>query len=462
MAKPKVMYKCEACEHKTPIQYGICPNCGGIQTLKEETVESGVTKNARSIKSNFSSAKKFNEIISSEEYRIKTNMLEFDRVYGDGIVSDSVNTLAAVAGAGKTTLLLEAAHSLAMQGHPVLYASAEESEVQLKRKCERLFGATTSQNLHLLATRFIENALEEAGKIKAKMIIIDSNKAFSTLDEVASGSRPGSPTQMLVCTDKVIDYCKNPKHPTIGFIISQFTKDEKMAGPEEFKHAVDSCAYLDYDEGEEIRILRTEKNRFNELENGIFIMGEKGLISVDNPSEYFTTERADNDLVPGVAKTVIKEGSRAIVAEVEALATRSYTSYPTRIASCLKRDNLNILISIITECMGISMFDYDIIINTTGGLKLSTKSSDLAIIMSILSQTTKGKKAIPNDSVFLAEVGLTGELKKVQGIERRIKELDRMGYKKVYVAKNNVDNKKQFSSIEVIECKNINEVWSKI
>lgn len=460
MAKPKKKYVCSNCGYTTSQWIGKCPGCHSFSTLEEQEEEI-VSAGSGLRKTNFSKAKSFSEIECNQEYRIVTGIKEFDRVYGDGIVSDSVNAIAAPPGAGKTTLLLEAAVAVARQGHNVLYASAEESEAQLKKKCERLFDSVP-EALKILSTKIIENAIEEAERLKVKMLIIDSNKAFMTLDAAAAGSRAGSPSQMLVCTDKILDFCKNPARPCVGFIISQFTKDEKMAGPEEFKHAVDSSAYLDYTDGEELRILRTEKNRFNELENGIFMMCEKGVISVDNPNEYFVTERGKGEEVPGVALTVIKEGSRPLVAEIECLTTRTYTPYPSRIATCLRRDNINILLSIITEIIGIDMNTYDVIINTTNGLRLIDKSTDLAVIMCILSSVNREKKTIPNDTVFLAEVGLTGELKKVQGIERCIKELDRMGYKRVFIAKNNLNEKKKFENIEVIECKNIKEVFSKI
>jgi len=461
MAKPKKTYKCKECGYQTSTWMGKCPGCHQFNTLEEVEEERIFTSSNSNGRYKFTKAKSFKEIECNKEYRIVTGIKEFDRVYGDGIVSDSVNTIAAPPGAGKTTLLLEVAVAVAKQGHSVLYASAEESETQLKKKCERLF-KDVPDTFKILSTKIIENALEEAEKLKVKMLIIDSNKAFMTLDAAAAGSRPGSPSQMLVCTDKIIEFCKNPSRPCIGFIIAQFTKDEKMAGPEEFKHAVDSSAYLDYIEGEELRILRTEKNRFNELENGIFMMSEKGLLSVDNPNEYFVTERTKGEEVPGVALTVIKEGSRPLVAEIECLTTRSYTPYPSRIATCLRKDSINILLSIITEAGNVDMNNYDVIINTTNGLKLTDKSTDLAVIMCILSSANREKKIIPNDTVFIAEVGLTGELKKVQGLERRIKELDRMGYKRVFIAKGNLNEKKSYDNIQVIECKNIQDVFKKI
>lgn len=460
MAKPKETFVCRECGSMTNKWIGKCVHCGSFNTYEKVEVES--PSKFTSINHSFKKAKTVNEIESKNEYRIKTNMIEFDRVYGGGLVNDSVNAIGAVPGAGKTTLLLEVSEKIAEQGYPALYASAEESETQLKKKCERLFGDKVSENLKLLSTKYIENALEEAKRIGAKIIVIDSNKAFATLDESASGSRPGTPSQMMVCTDKVIEFCKNPESPCIGFIVSQYTKDEKMAGPEEFKHAVDSSAHLEFEEGEELRILRSDKNRFGELENGIFMMEEKGLISVDNPNEYFTTKRNKSEEVPGVALTVIKEGTRPLIAEIEALVTHSFTPYPTRIATCLRKDNLNILLSIITEIANVDMNDRNVIINTTGGLKLSSKSSDLAVIMSVLSLAPATKKIIPNDTVFIAEVGLTGELKKVQGIERRINELDRMGYKRVFIAKNNISNKKNYKNIKIIECKNIKDVYKQL
>lgn len=462
MAKKTKKFICTKCSYQSSYFIGKCPNCGSLGTLEEVIEETSCPSSHLS--KGFVQAKSFDEIQCQGEYRIRTGIKEFDRVYGGGIVSDSVNTIAARAGAGKTTLLLEVAYAVAKShGYTVLYASAEESESQLKKKFERLFkGKEIPSSLKILSTKYIENVIQEAVRLDAKLIIVDSNKAFASLDESISSSRPGSPSQMLACTDKIITLCKDAERPRAAFIISQFTKDEEMAGPEEFKHAVDSCAYIDFEDSEELRILRTEKNRFAELENGIFMMQENGLISIDNPNEYFTTQRDKNEEVPGVALTVIKEGSRPLIAEIEALVTDSCAPYPTRIASCLRKDNLNILLSIITQSCGLDMNRYNVIVNTTGGLKLSSKSADLAVIMSVLSVARPQKVSIPNDTVFIAEVGLTGELKKVQGIERRIKELDRMGYKRVFVAKGNIKNKNDFKNIEVFECKKISDVWASI
>lgn len=190
-------------------------------------------------------------------------------------------------------------------------------------------------------------------------------------------------------------------------------------------------------------------------------MSDKGMDSIDNPAEYFISKREKGDWVPGVCLSLIQEGTRPIIVEIEALVTKSYMPYPSRIATCLKKDSLNILLSIITQSLKINMEEYSVVVNTTGGLKLQKKSTDLAIIMCILS-TLDNNEAIPSDYVFLAEVGLTGELKKVNSIESKITELQRMGYKKVFTSKNNLINKKRFEKIDIVECKNISEVYKKV
>jgi DNA repair protein RadA/Sms len=223
------------------------------------------------------------------------------------------------------------------------------------------------------------------------------------------------------------------------------------------EHLVDTVLVLDGEEGEELKQLSASKNRYGSTgEMGFFTMTERGLVPIDNPSEYFMTTREAGEQVYGSALTVVKEGTRPIILEIESLVSQTYTPYPTRIGESLKKDQLNTLISIIEQRANMELYTKNVIIKTTGGFRLKENSSNLAVIMSIISSLKK--QPIPHDTVFIADIGLTGELKKVPTLETRIRELERMGFKRVYVAKGALKNTKQFPHINVVACHTLVEV----
>jgi len=232
----------------------------------------------------------------------------------------------------------------------------------------------------------------------------------------------------MECSNALLKEAKNIEKPRAILMIGQMTKQDEMAGVRALEHLVDAVLYLEGDSGEELRILSASKNRYGDTgEIGVFSMTENGLLPIDNPSEFFITKRDENESIAGSALSVIKEGSRSIIVEIESLVSQSFTPYPSRIGECLRKDQLNTLISILEQRAGITLYDKSVVIKATGGLKLKEQSVNLAVIMSIVSSVNK--ISISDDTVFIAEVGLTGELKKVPGIEGRINELNRMGFK---------------------------------
>ena len=241
-------------------------------------------------------------------------------------------------------------------------------------------------------------------------------------------------------------------------MVGHMTKVGEMAGLMTLEHLVDTVLILEYEQDSQLRVLRSTKNRFGYTgEIGLFDMVEDGLKEVKNPSEYFVTQRSKP--AEGSAISVIKEGSRILVVEVESLVSHSFTPYPIRIGDSLRKDQLNTLISILEQRANFSLYDKNVILKTTGGLKLTEQSVNLAIMMSIVSSIKK--KAIDSLTVFIAEVGLTGELKRVPDIEKRLIELDRLGFKKAYVAKTNID-KTKIKNLQIIQCEDINEVIKSI
>ena len=432
---------------------GKCPACGEWNTL-EETMMKAKTGNSNLKVVKKKSTQRLVDVQSSKSDRIITDIDEFNRVMGGGIVRDSVSIIAAKPGAGKSTLLLQIADDIALKGYKVLYVSGEESDSQIKNRANRILEAI-NDNIWVLSDTSMDNVIAAIEEIDPNLIIIDSIQTF-TLEEYAP-SRAGSPTQTMGCANELVNIAKSGEKPRAVILVGQMNKNEEMAGLRSLEHLVDTVLMIEGESEEELRGLVTTKNRFGGTgEMGFFTMTEKGMISINNPSEFFMTKREENEIVSGSALAVIREGSRPIIIETESLVSNSFTPYPSRIGGSLGKDQLNTLISILEQRGNINLFNKNVVIKTTGGLKLKEQSINLAVIMSIASSVYK--RGIANDTAFIADVGLTGELKKIPSLESRVRELDRMGFRKVYVAKNSFSRKVKFDNIEVKEIKILQEV----
>ena len=454
MKKEKTIFKCSNCGYESIKWMGRCPECLTWDSLKEKTI-SPKTEGGKIGQSIIDrpAPVRLSAIDIDESQRIKTSMEEFNRVLGGGIVKDSVTILTARPGAGKSTLLLEVANDIAKRDYKVLYASGEESETQIRNRADRIM-EKIPENIWILSDTSMDNVLKSINEIDPDLIIIDSIQTF-TLAEF--DSRAGSPIQTIETANALVEVAKNKNRSRAVIMVGHMTKANEMAGLRTLEHLVDTVLYLEGESEEELRTLMATKNRFGRTgEIGLFSMSEEGLIPIDNPSEYFITKRDEGIMASGSALSVIKEGSRLIVVEIESLVSHSFTPYPSRIGDCLRRDQLNTLISILEQRGGINLFDKNVVIKTTGGLKLSEQSVNLAIIMSIVSSVLN--RSISNDTVFIAEVGLTGELKRVPSLESRIRELDRMGFNKVYIPKGGLKSKDNIGNIEIIELRTLIEV----
>lgn len=452
MAKLKRAFECKNCGHVQNVWAGQCPECGKWGTLIEKTVkkQSQKQKNGPISIDDDKSARLLSDIKIDESERIKSSFEEFDRAIGGGLVKDSVSILTARPGAGKSTLLLQLSSSFAKSGKKVMYISGEESESQIKARADRIIG-NVSENIWILSTNSMDLALREIEKKDAEIIILDSIQTFSLAE---FDNKQGSPTQSVECANKCVEMAKNPEKKRAFLMVGHMNKTGEMAGLRTLEHLVDTVLILDGENEEDLRMLTASKNRFGPTgEVGLFSMQEEGLIEISNPSEYFITERDES--IEGSAISVMKEGTRLLEVEIESLVSKSFMPYPQRIGDSLRKDELNTLISILQERAGINLFDENVIIKATGGLKLREQSVNLAIMVSIASSYLK--KPIDEKTVFIAEVGLTGELKKVPQIKSRVKELERLGYKKVYLAKNSLD-KDEFKNIRIKDFKNIREV----
>ncbi|ACL74722.1 DNA repair protein RadA [Ruminiclostridium cellulolyticum] len=451
--KNKTVFKCSNCGYVSPKWVGRCPECDNWNTFEEREIQN--QKNSRSASARITKPLvRLTQVKAGNSDRIVTGINEFNRVMGGGIVKDSITIITAKPGAGKSTLLLQVAGDVASKGLKVLYASGEESESQIKSRADRIFNKI-EDGVWVYSDNSMDNVLNVVSQVDPDLLIVDSIQTF--ILEGFPGSRAGSPTQTMECANELLKLAKDPVRPRAVFLVGQMNKSEEIAGLRALEHLVDTVLILDGDNEEELRGLSVSKNRFGSTwERGYFSMTENGLESIDNPSEYFMTSRDKNEKVSGCALTVVKDGSRPIIVEIESLVSKTYTPYPSRIGECVRREQLNTLISILEQRGRISLYDKDVVIKTTGGLKFKEPAVNLSIIMSIVSSVYD--KEIPNDTAFISDVGLTGELKKVPSLELRIRELDRRGFGHVYVAKNALIRSLDIKNIEVHEVKSIQEV----
>ena len=451
--KRKTLYRCSNCGFESIKWLGKCPDCNSWNTLEEEVVDVVKTKSAKVREASRKPVRKLMDVVSNKSDRITTGINEFDRVMGGGIVKDSITIITARPGAGKSTLLLQISNAVAKKGLKVIYASGEESDSQIKNRADRILDKI-NENIWVIQETSMDNVLDSVEEIDPDLLIIDSIQTFTM--EAFLPARAGSPTQTMECANALLQVAKNEKRPRAVIIVGQMTKNDELAGLRALEHLVDTVLIIEDDNDEELRVLVSSKNRFGGIENGFFQMCEEGILYIDNPSEFFMTKREEGEIVSGSALTVIKEGTRAIITEIESLVSKSFTPYPTRIGETLGKDKLNTLISILEQRGGIGLYDKNVIIKTTGGIKIREQGINLAVIMSIVSSVKQ--QGIESTIAFIADVGLTGELKKVPSLESRIKELARMGFKRVYVAKESFVKKPNIKGIEIIELKTLNDV----
>lgn len=454
--KTKIIYICSNCNFEQAKWIGRCPNCNTWNSFVEsEVLKKSNSKAYESTKGRINKkAQKLSDIKVINSDRIVTDLTEFNRVVGGGIVKDSITILTAKPGAGKSTLLLQVAYDIAKKGYKVLYASGEESESQIKKRAERILEDSTKENIWIYSDVSMNNVQGVIKEIDPDFIIVDSIQTF-VLEEYSS--RPGSPIQTMECANELLKIAKNVDRPRAVMIVGQMTKEDELAGVRALEHLVDCVLMIEGDSLEELRSLICSKNRFGSTgEVGFFTMTEKGMVSIDNPSQFFMTRRDDNDEVFGSSLSVIKEGNRCIIVEIESLVSNTTSMYPSRISDCLNKDQLNILISILEQRGKVKLLDKNVVIKATGGLKLKEQCVNLAVLISIVSSLKN--KSVNNGYVFIGDVGLTGEIKRVPSMELRLKELDRMGFSRVYVPEGENYSNLSFKNIEVRKFKYISQV----
>ncbi len=453
MPKSTTQHRCEECGYIETKWFGKCPACGEWNTAIEEPVPSkqetgGIGRNGLI---NSKKPSKMKDIAVDKKNRLVTQIDEFDRVMGGGIVRDSVTVLSSPPGMGKSTLLGILANQIGLLGYTVLYISGEESDSQIKSRADRTCN-NISDNLWVVTETCMEKIEEYIKEINPTVIICDSLQTMY-LASIPT-SRPGSPTQTNEVAYKLIQIAKNPLNPRIVLSTSQMTKDDELRGDRTLEHAVDVVLYLEGDRTGQLRILRSNgKNRYgNSSESGLFLLNEEGMVELKNPSDFFTTTREAP--VSGSALSITREGSRNFVTEIESLVSKSYFGFPSRKAVGVKKDILEILVEILEQRAGLNFYDKNVTVMSTGGLRLTETAVNLGICMSIASSYYK--QALPERTVFIGEVGLTGEIKTVPNVESRVKELARMGFAKVFIPKGNLKN--TINGIEVVEVKTVREI----
>lgn len=449
--KTKTKFICSNCNAVFLGWQAKCTNCGNFGTIEEVEASSYKTLDEDVVKTDVQKLKNIN---IDKDIRFITGIKELNRVLGGGVVKDSVNILTARPGCGKSTLLLQLALDFARKKIKTLYISAEESALQIKSRANRIT-KDIPDDIFIHSTTIMDDAIKSIKKTDAEIIILDSIQTV-TLNEFTA--RAASPTQTVECISKLVTLAKDPNKKRAVFIVCHMTKQDEMAGLRTLEHMVDSVLLLEGQSDDSLRTLTSTKNRFGRTgEVGLFKMEENGLLEIENPSEFFVTKR-EKDICAS-ALSVVKEGSRMLVVEVESLVSKSFTNYPIRIGDSLKKDQLNTLISILEQRAGFNLYDRNVILKVTGGLSITEQAVNLAVIVSIVSSILN--KPIARDSVFICEVGLTGELKKVTNIKERLLELDRMGYKKAYISYENTIPK-EIKNLKVEKSKTLKELIDKI
>jgi DNA repair protein RadA/Sms len=455
MAKEKTVYICSNCGQEKSKWSGKCPSCNQWNTLEEKIVTKVPSMPSFSTSVNFTSGRRMKDVSATNDIRVITGISEYDRVMGGGMVIDSFNLLSAPPGCGKSTLAIMIADKMIEKGYNVLYASGEESASQIKSRAIRL-KLKNIDNMFIIDNSSFDFVISEVNKFNIDFIVLDSIQTFYLKDFLPS--KQGNPAQTNGVVSALKDLCKQSDKPRCVLAISQMNKDEEIAGSNSIPHIADACLYLDGDNSDPLRILHATKNRFGDVEEaGFFYIQEDGLKEVGDISNYFITQRKKD--VVGVAITGIREANRFAMCEVESLTPKSFTSFPTRIGSNLKRDNLNILVSILEQRANMVMVDKNVIIKTSGNLNIREASNNLAILMSIASSYYN--KAISSSILFYGDVSLTGELKKCPNCESFAQEADRLGYKMLCVAKGCNINKK-FKNLKIMEYDTIDEIIKEI
>ena len=450
--KAQSIYVCNSCGYETPKWLGKCPSCGDWNSFFEQKVVNekeskyGLSESGKGEKK-IVTPKALNKIEGKVATRSSTGIEELDRVLGGGIVKGSLILLGGEPGIGKSTLILQVCNKIKGEGQ-VLYVSGEESGEQIKLRADRL--KIDNDNIMFLGETDINIIEGTITEMKPKLVIIDSIQTIfsSDLDSI-----PGTISQVREITARLMKICKSRGITTI--IIGHVTKDGNIAGPRVLEHMVDTVLYLEGERYFSYRILRGVKNRFGSTnEVGMFEMKNEGLIEVSNPSSILISERDDNP--PGSTIVATLEGTRSLLVEIQALTTPTIFGMPRRTANGIDYNRVTLLMAVLEKMTGLALGSQDVYINVVSGMKLSEPATDLGVVVAVASSFKN--IPIPKDWVCIGEVGLTGEIRTIGMIDKRLKEAEKLGFKTAIIPKNNKKLLKEKYKLDIINVQNIREV----
>ena len=442
MAKLKTKWICQNCGYETAKYLGKCPDCGKWGTLVEEVFEaSSSSQNSKTIL-NDTAPCLINDIEIDNYIRFTTGIEEFDRVLGGGLVQGSIVLLAGDPGIGKSTILLQTGKTITKDGRKALYVSAEESASQIKLRAQRL--GVNSDSLYIYSQTSFEAIKKQIEEIKPEILIVDSIQAVYT-DNVSSS--PGSVSQIRECTNILMDIAKN-KNITV-VVIGHVTKEGSIAGPKILEHMVDTVIYFEGDRYKSYRLLRCMKNRFGTTnEVGVFNMCDDGLHEISNPSEMFLDERTGNN-TPGSVIIATNEGTRPLLIEIQALVGTTPYPSPRRVSNGIDYNRLLQILAVLEKRIGLNLSKQDVYVNVIGGIELDEPAADLGVALAVA--TCARDVCVSADTVIVGEIGLSGEIRAVNNLDKRIREAEKLGFKKIIVPSANNVKKEEFKQINIVE-----------
>lgn len=447
MAKVKTVYYCTSCGNESPKWQGRCPACGEWNTFQEHTEKPLPGGRARPAPVGMSRVpQSLKDVDCEAEIRFTTGIGELDRVLGGGAVVGSLVLVGGAPGIGKSTLLLQICNSLC-NGRKVLYVSGEESEKQLKLRAQRI--GVMPENLMILSETRLSDILDASQSLAPDILIVDS---IQTLYNENSDSTPGSVSQVKECTMALMQLSK--EQGITVFVVGHINKDGAIAGPKVLEHMVDCVLYFEGDSNSSYRLLRAVKNRFGSTnEIGVFEMGDSGLIEVPNPSQMLLEGRPEG--ASGTCVACVMEGTRPVLAEVQALVTKTSFNVPRRTSDGFDFNRAALLLAVAEKRAGLKLNVFDAYINVIGGLRLDEPAADLPVILAVASSYRD--RPIADDMVAIGEVGLTGEIRGVSNMNQRLSEVVRLGFKKCIIPKKSAEKLEIPTGLTVYYVKNLAE-----
>ncbi len=451
MAKTRIQYECQECGATAPKWTGQCRSCGEWNTIVEAVVEARRGPAAPLSWSPSSKPQPLPEIESDLFQRLPVPNAELSRVLGGGIVPGSVVLIGGDPGIGKSTLLLQASAEQAADGQPVLYVSGEESAQQIKMRAERL--GLIQPQLYVVSEVSLDQITAHIEQLAPRLVVIDSIQAISSQELESSA---GSVSQVKACATALLRLAKSNGVPV--FLVGHVTKAGAIAGPRVLEHIVDAVLYLEGDRFHAYRLLRSVKNRFGSThEVGVFEMTERGMVEVANASEAFLAERLPD--AAGSAIAVTMEGSRPLLVEIQALASTTSFGLPRRTANGVDVNRLLLLVAVLSKRVGLRLFDQDVFVNVIGGLRISEPAADLGVALAIASSFQN--LPLPSDLAAVGEVGLSGELRAVSQLSRRLHEASKLGFRRCIVPSTRRHRGEVPADMEAIPARTLAEALSR-